>query len=48
MDSQLGSPARLIIPQMHDYKGVKWIEEIEAIDERHSGYWESRCYIYDA
>jgi len=46
--SDLGGPARLIVPQMYAYKGVKWINAIEFIAEPHDGYWESRGYENDA
>ncbi|HWR44140.1 molybdopterin-dependent oxidoreductase [Sporomusa sp.] len=46
--SDLGGPARLIIPQMYAYKGVKWLNAIELIQEPHIGYWESRGYANDA
>jgi DMSO/TMAO reductase YedYZ molybdopterin-dependent catalytic subunit len=46
--SDLGGPARLIVPQMFAYKGVKWVNAIELIPESHIGYWESRGYENDA
>ena len=46
--SDLGGPARLIVPKMYAYKGVKWINAIEFIAEPHDGYWESRGYENDA
>jgi len=46
--SDLGGPARLIVPKMYAYKGVKWINAIEFIAEPHIGYWESRGYENDA
>ncbi|MDF2874543.1 MAG: oxidoreductase molybdopterin binding [Sporomusa sp.] len=46
--SDLGGPARLLIPQMYAYKGVKWLNAIELIQEPHIGYWESRGYENDA
>ncbi|MBP1763814.1 MAG: oxidoreductase [Firmicutes bacterium] len=46
--SDLGGPVRLIVPQMYAYKGVKWVNAIELINEPHVGYWESRGYENDA
>jgi len=46
--SDLGGPARLIVPQMFGYKAVKWLVGIELIQELHKGYWETRGYEVDA
>jgi len=46
--SDLGGPARLLVPQMYAYKGVKWLTAIELISEPHIGFWESRGYENDA
>lgn len=46
--SDLGGPARLLVPQMYAYKGVKWLNAIELISEPHIGFWESRGYENDA
>lgn len=46
--SDLGGPARLIVPQMYAYKGVKWLNAIELIDEAYFGFWEERGYENDA
>lgn len=46
--SDLGGPARLVVPRMYAYKGVKWVNAIELISESHMGYWESRGYENDA
>jgi len=46
--SDLGGPARLIVPQMYAYKGVKWVNGIELVQKPHIGYWESRGYDNDA
>ena len=46
--SDLGGPARLIMPQMYGYKGVKWVSAVELISEPYIGYWESRGYENDA
>lgn len=46
--SDLGGPARLIVPQMYAYKGVKWLNAVELIQEPHLGFWEERGYVNDA
>lgn len=46
--SSLGGPARLVVPQMYAYKGVKWLTGLEVIDNKHIGFWESRGYENDA
>lgn len=46
--SDLGGPARLVVPQMYAYKAVKWLVAIELINQPHSGYWEKRGYPADA
>jgi sulfoxide reductase catalytic subunit YedY len=46
--SDLGGPARLIVPQMYGYKGVKWLNAVELIREPYLGFWEERGYANDA
>ena len=46
--SDLGGPARLVIPQMYAYKAVKWLVGMELTDAPHKGYWEVRGYPVDA
>lgn len=46
--SSLGGPARLLVPQMYAYKGVKWLTGVEVIAGPHIGFWESRGYENDA
>lgn len=46
--SDLGGPARLIVPRMYAYKGVKWLNAIELIEEPYLGFWEERGYANDA
>jgi sulfoxide reductase catalytic subunit YedY len=46
--SDLGGPARLIVPQMYAYKGVKWLNAAELIQEPYLGFWEERGYANDA
>jgi DMSO/TMAO reductase YedYZ molybdopterin-dependent catalytic subunit len=43
-----GAPARVVIPEMYGYKGVKWVERIELVAGAEPGYWEQRGYDTDA
>jgi len=43
-----GAPARVVMPQMYGYKGVKWLERIVVTDRVADGYWEQRGYDRDA
>ncbi len=43
-----GAPARVVIPEMYGYKGVKWVERITVLDQPFDGYWENRGYDRDA
>lgn len=43
-----GSPARVVIPEMYGYKGVKWLTRIELLASQPSGYWEGLGYDQDA
>ena len=43
-----GSPARVVIPEMYGYKGVKWLTRIELVDHQPTGYWEGLGYDQDA
>jgi DMSO/TMAO reductase YedYZ molybdopterin-dependent catalytic subunit len=43
-----GSPARVVIPEMYGYKGVKWLTKIELVDHQPTGYWEGLGYDQDA
>jgi DMSO/TMAO reductase YedYZ molybdopterin-dependent catalytic subunit len=43
-----GSPARVVIPEMYGYKGVKWLTKIEFLDEQPTGYWEGLGYDQNA
>jgi DMSO/TMAO reductase YedYZ molybdopterin-dependent catalytic subunit len=43
-----GAPVRLVIPQMYGYKGVKWVERIEAVERPVAGFWEQRGWDWDA
>jgi DMSO/TMAO reductase YedYZ molybdopterin-dependent catalytic subunit len=43
-----GSPARVVIPEMYGYKGVKWVSRIELVAHQPTGYWEGLGYDQDA
>jgi DMSO/TMAO reductase YedYZ molybdopterin-dependent catalytic subunit len=43
-----GAPVRLIIPEMYGYKNVKWLQEIDVVQQAESGYWENLGYDQDA
>ena len=43
-----GAPARVVMPKMYGYKGVKWVREIIVTDKVTDGYWEQRGYDRDA
>jgi DMSO/TMAO reductase YedYZ molybdopterin-dependent catalytic subunit len=43
-----GSPARVVIPEMYGYKGVKWLARLELVAEQPRGYWENLGYDQNA
>jgi DMSO/TMAO reductase YedYZ molybdopterin-dependent catalytic subunit len=43
-----GAPARVVIPEMYGYKGVKWLTRMELVAEQPRGYWENLGYDQDA
>jgi DMSO/TMAO reductase YedYZ molybdopterin-dependent catalytic subunit len=43
-----GAPARVVIPEMYGYKGVKWLEQIELLAKQPTGYWEGLGYDQNA
>jgi len=43
-----GSPARVVIPEMYGYKGVKWLTRMELVDAQPQGYWEGLGYDQNA
>jgi DMSO/TMAO reductase YedYZ molybdopterin-dependent catalytic subunit len=43
-----GAPARVVIPEMYGYKGVKWLTKIELVDHQPTGYWEGLGYDQNA
>ena len=43
-----GAPARVVIPEMYGYKGVKWVNKVVLLKRPVAGYWEQRGYDLDA
>jgi len=43
-----GSPARVVIPEMYGYKGVKWLTRMELVAKQPEGYWEQNGYDQNA
>jgi DMSO/TMAO reductase YedYZ molybdopterin-dependent catalytic subunit len=43
-----GAPARVVIPEMYGYKGVKWLGRIELVAQQPTGYWEGLGYDQNA
>ncbi len=43
-----GAPARVVIPEMYGYKGVKWLNRIELLPRQPTGYWEGLGYDQNA
>jgi DMSO/TMAO reductase YedYZ molybdopterin-dependent catalytic subunit len=43
-----GAPARVVIPEMYGYKGVKWLSGMEFLAEQPTGYWEGLGYDQNA
>lgn len=39
-----GYPLRLIVPDLYAYKSVKWVAEIQLLNEDRAGFWERRGY----
>ena len=37
-----GFPARMIVPGIYGMKNVKWLNEIEVVDNDFQGYWQTR------
>jgi DMSO/TMAO reductase YedYZ molybdopterin-dependent catalytic subunit len=48
LERKHGAPARLVMPQMYGYKGVKWVDRIVVTDRVEDGYWQQRGYDRDA
>jgi DMSO/TMAO reductase YedYZ molybdopterin-dependent catalytic subunit len=43
-----GGPVRMITPQLYAWKGAKWINRIEFLNEDRLGFWEVRGYSNSA
>ena len=43
-----GAPARVVIPEMYGYKGVKWLTRMNLVAKQPTGYWEKLGYDQDA
>jgi len=43
-----GAPARVVLPEMYGYKGVKWLTRMEFVARQPTGYWEQHGYDQDA
>ena len=43
-----GAPARVILPEMYGYKGVKWLTRMEFVAREPVGYWEQNGYDQNA
>jgi DMSO/TMAO reductase YedYZ molybdopterin-dependent catalytic subunit len=48
LERKHGAPARLVMPKMYGYKGVKWVHKIVVTDRVTDGYWQQRGYDRDA
>ena len=43
-----GAPARVVIPEMYGYKGVKWLRGWSSSTTQPTGYWEGLGYDQNA
>ena len=43
-----GAPARVVLPEMYGYKGVKWLAKMELVARQPLGYWEQNGYDQNA
>jgi len=48
LERKHGAPARVVMPKMYGYKGVKWVQRIVVTDRVEDGYWQQRGYDRDA
>jgi len=48
LERKHGAPARVVMPRMYGYKGVKWVRRIVVTDHVADGYWQQRGYDRDA
>ena len=44
LPTEHGGPVRMITPQLYAWKGSKWINRIEFMEENRLGFWEQRGY----
>ena len=47
LDRTHGYPARLVVPGHYGFKNVKWLTEIEVLEEDQPGFWPSRGWTRD-
>jgi DMSO/TMAO reductase YedYZ molybdopterin-dependent catalytic subunit len=43
-----GAPARVVVPEMYGYKGVKWLASMKFVASQPTGYWENLGYDQNA
>jgi DMSO/TMAO reductase YedYZ molybdopterin-dependent catalytic subunit len=43
-----GAPARVVIPEMYGYKGVKWLTRMTFVAQQPRGFWENHGYDQNA
>ncbi|MCA9563580.1 MAG: sulfite oxidase-like oxidoreductase [Myxococcales bacterium] len=48
LPSEHGGPVRMITPQLYAWKGTKWIQRIEVMNQDRPGFWEERGYSMTA
>jgi DMSO/TMAO reductase YedYZ molybdopterin-dependent catalytic subunit len=44
LETPLGGPLRLVVPDKYGYKSAMWVERITFTDAKELGYWEKRGY----
>jgi DMSO/TMAO reductase YedYZ molybdopterin-dependent catalytic subunit len=44
---QHGFPLRVVLPRWYGMGSVKWLTEIEAVDDRFHGYFHANAYFYE-
>ncbi len=42
LERQHGSPARALVMGIYGIKNVKWLSELEVVDQDYKGYWQAR------
>ena len=48
LPAEHGFPARVIVPGIYGMKNVKWLSELELVDQDYKGYWEKRGWSDEA